>query len=266
LIAETIVPWVLGTLLFLTLLMLISSIKSWRDMKQSPYFFMRRQAEKRLQTYSSISLVLMFLTVAVVVYGWQPTKTETLRVALLPNSKPPQEDVIALLENRPTAVVDVETAVSDAIPVAEALRLNGGSAEQLDPVLPTEYNQFSPTADLNPDTALGSIAFSTDVTDSYEPLDPAKIFPEGYYTIFATFTYKAMSDGMEWAWVWRHNGQVVDGGNELWQYGNDGPGYIYFGPEDGFQRGDYTLEVWVNGELMTSSTATMNTAAVSAGN
>ncbi|MCA9932899.1 MAG: hypothetical protein KC415_03190 [Anaerolineales bacterium] len=265
-IAETIIPWVLGTLLFLTLLMLISSITSWRDMKQSPYFFMRRQAEKRLQTYSSISLVLMFLTVAVVAYGWQPTQTAPPRVALLPNTKPPQEDVVALLENRPTAVVEVETAVSDAIPVAEALRLDGGNAAQLGPALPTEYDQFSPTADLNPDTALGSIAFSTEVTDSYEPLSPAKIFPEGYYTLFATFTYEAMSDGMEWAWVWRHNGQVVDGGNELWQYGDDGPGYIYFGPEEGFQRGEYSLEVWVNGELMTASTATMNTAAVSAGN
>ncbi|MCB0000072.1 MAG: hypothetical protein KDE56_30120, partial [Anaerolineales bacterium] len=77
---------------------------------------------------------------------------------------------------------------------------------------------------------------------------------------------KAMANGMEWAWVWRHNGEVVDGGNEIWNYGQEGPGYIFFAPEEGFASGDYSLEVWVNGELLTRSTAVMNNAAVAAGN
>ncbi|HIP72722.1 MAG TPA: hypothetical protein EYH05_15165 [Anaerolineae bacterium] len=71
---------------------------------------------------------------------------------------------------------------------------------------------------------------------------------------------------MEWAWVWRLNGEVVDGGNELWEYGSDGPGYVYYSPEEGFQAGEYSLEVWVNGELMTRSTLTMTGTALSAGN
>jgi hypothetical protein len=54
---------------------------------------------------------------------------------------------------------------------------------------------------------------------------------------------------MEWAWVWRRNGDVVNGGNELWNYGVDGPGWIYYEPPEGYEPGEYTLEVWINREL-----------------
>ena len=37
-------------------------------------------------------------------------------------------------------------------------------------------------------------------------------------------------------------------------------------PEEGFAEGRYSLEVWVNGELLGQASATMNDAAVSAGN
>jgi hypothetical protein len=73
-------------------------------------------------------------------------------------------------------------------------------------------------------------------------------------------------DGLAWAWVWRHNGKVIDGGNELWAYGDEGPGYIYLSPEEGFLEGNYTLEIWVNGQLLSQGVALMNDAAVAAGN
>ena len=57
------------------------------------------------------------------------------------------------------------------------------------------------------------------------------------------------------------------GGEQGVVYGDDGPGYIFYGPEEGFQAGEYALEVWVNGELLTAATAVMNSsAALSAGN
>jgi hypothetical protein len=57
--------------------------------------------------------------------------------------------------------------------------------------------------------------------------------------------------------VWRHNNQVVDGGNQVWSYGDEGPGYVYFQPEEGFQLGDYSLEIWVNDALMAQSNFTV---------
>ena len=66
--------------------------------------------------------------------------------------------------------------------------------------------------------------------------------------------------------MWRRDGDVVEGGNEVWAYGQEGPGYIFFSPEEGFQAGQYSLDVWVNGELMAQSTAVMNNASISANN
>ncbi len=66
-----------------------------------------------------------------------------------------------------------------------------------------------------------------------------------------------MADGMEWSWVWRYNGEVIDGGNQLWAYGNDGPGYVYLRPEEGFSEGDYSLEIWVNDQLVAQNSMTI---------
>lgn len=269
-ITDTIVPWVLGTLLSLTLLMLLNSIKAWRELKHSPYFFLRQRAEKRLQSYSFISLVLLLSSLAFAAFAWQSPLNNTPHVAILLNSKPPKEDVIALL-NRP-AVEDLVTVAVDNVETqftANSLRDGGEDPIITDgePVLPEKYDQFEPTAELRPDTALGEISFSTEVDADYQPIAPGQIFPEGAYKLYATFSYEDMADGLEWAWVWRHNGRVVDGGNELWVYGADGPGYVFFNPEEGFLAGEYSLEIWVNGRLFTASKAIMNSsAALSVGN
>ncbi|MCZ7669823.1 MAG: hypothetical protein M5U34_22920 [Chloroflexi bacterium] len=82
--------------------------------------------------------------------------------------------------------------------------------------MPEAYDQLEPIVELNEDTELGSLSFSTEVTDRYESINPSTLFAEGFFTIYATFDYKSMADGMEWAWVWRRDGQVIEGGNKLW--------------------------------------------------
>ncbi|RMH02183.1 MAG: hypothetical protein D6706_00775 [Chloroflexi bacterium] len=269
---ETILPWILGAFSLLIALTLLGGLKAWRDMKRSPYFFMRRQAEKRLQSYFSTAVVLALLAAGISLYGWQTPEDTTPRMAILTNAKPPKEEILQLFETTPaiTEAAETETAVSIEIATDEtgALSLTelDNTILQAGPVLPPEFDQLEPTAELRPDTQLGEIAFSTEVNNDYQPINPQRIFAEGNYTLYATFSYHAMQNGMEWAWVWRRNGEVVDGGNQIWQYGSDGPGYIYFSPEEGFQPGEYTLEVWVNGELLTQSSVIVNDAALSAGN
>ena len=260
----TIVPWLMGVFLALAFLALLVSLKSWRDVKKSPYFFLRRQAEKRLQSYLTLSVVLFAAAFGVAAYAWRAPTDDAPRMALLSNTKPVRAEVIALVEKVERAAV-AETAVS-ANPVVNisATAENSLFADVVS--LPAQFDKFEPTANLNNDTELGTIQFSTEISDNYEAVSPTRLFPEGSFTLYATFAYKAMANGMEWAWVWRHNGEVVDGGNEIWNYGQEGPGYIFFAPEEGFASGDYSLEVWVNGELLTRSTAVMNNAAVAAGN
>lgn len=256
----------MGALLTLALLALIVSLKAWRDVKKSPYFFLRRQAEKRLQSYLTLSFALFAVAFGVAAYAWRSPALEAPRVALLTNTKPVKEDVVAIMEKNGIATNSLEIATAASV-TDELETLAPSSSLFADVVsLPNEFDRFEPTVDLNLSTELGRIEFSTEISDAFTAVNPATIFPEGFFTLYATFDYSAMENGMAWAWVWRHNGQVVDGGNELWQYGEEGPGYIFFSPEDGFTLGDYSLEVWVNGELLTQSSALMNNAAAAAGN
>lgn len=270
-LTDTVVPWVLGILMLVTLLALTNSIKNWREIKRSPYFFMRRQAEKRLQTYLSASVISILVTVAFLAFAWQAPTDNTPRVALLTNTKPPKQETISLLEGTSLAADAVRLIpelVTDPDPVTTeaSLLLVADDILSSPPELPDAYNRFEPKVELKADTELGTLSFSTEIDENYEAVNARRIFAEGFYTLYATFAYTDMADGMEWAWVWRHNGQVVDGGNELWAYGEDGPGYIYFNPREGFQPGQYSLEIWVNDKLLSSASIVINSAAISAGN
>ena len=71
LLSGTILPWLLGLLLVLGSMALLMSMKLWRDTKRSPYFFMRQQAAKQMQSYLSVFVVLMLLAGGIGVYGWR---------------------------------------------------------------------------------------------------------------------------------------------------------------------------------------------------
>lgn len=260
----------MGTLSLLIVFALLVAVKSWRELKSSPYFFLRQQAAQRLQTYSLVSLLLIGVTLATAVLTLQEPVDETIRVATIANAKPVTNEIRSLVASTPSALETSETAAASQAPIStlntDPLAERSTELLEIAYTLPEEFNQYEPSADLKESTEIGRLLFSTEIDSDYEAVNPANIFAEGNYTIYATFAYEEMQDGMVWSWVWRHEGDVVSGGNEYWNYGADGPGYIYFNPEEGFQNGDYKLEVWVNGELFTQSDMTINTAAVSAGN
>jgi len=244
----------MGGLVLLVSLTMSVTVKSWRDAKRSPYFFLRMQAAKRLQHYLLVSLSLILLAVIVAVYGWQAPTVTTPHLAVLSRSKPILQSAATVAEPEIVADASPASVEIDLSPVS-----NQGPAQTaltdplLKPALPEQYDQLEATVDLKESTEIGEIRFSADISDDYEAVDPGRRFGDGFYTLYATFDYGEMADGMTWSWVWKHNGAVVDGGNQVWQYGDDGPGYVYFKPEEGFRLGEYSLEVWVNTELMAQS-------------
>jgi hypothetical protein len=255
-------------LLVMSFMALLVSMKLWRDTKRSPYFFMRQRAAKRMQSYLTAFAVLILMAAVIGVYGWRTPTDTTLRMALLTRAKPATQEIQELMAQPSLAgraEAEATTTSTRSGGVANVL-LNAEEASTIIPKLPDAYDRFEPKAELKPNTTLGTVVLSSTVTDEYKAINPTSIFGEGFYTLYATFDYEEMADGMAWAWVWRHNGEVIDGGNELWAYGDDGPGYIYLSPEEGFDKGTYSLDVWVNGELMGQASATMNDAAVAAGN
>jgi hypothetical protein len=221
-----------------------------------------------MQSYGVATIALVFATLATTAYAWQVPQDNTPRVAVLSHAKPVSISRVAspelevLTDASPTSLdITLSPTSVDISTVEEAAATDPLQRSEL----PEEYNQFNATVEMKENTNLGDIFFSTDITSNYEAVNPGRRFTEGFYTIYATFSYDGMTDGMVWSWVWRHNGQVIDGGNQVWKYGVDGPGYVYIRPETGFQLGEYALDVWVNGELFTQSSFTI-TEGVSAAN
>jgi len=266
----TITPLLLGTFLTLSLIALFAAVKSWREMKRSPYLFQRLQAGKRLQSYLATSSFLFLITIGVTAYAWQAPQDLSPHMAILTHSKPDAEAHAA--DGLPAFVetVDDEAVSSfqleDAENPGELIVVADQPFTAAAATLPKEFDRFEPAVELGDNSDLGTVTFSREISDEYEAVNPQEIFPQGYYTLYATFSYTGLADGMVWSWVWRHNGEILEGGNEVWNYGDEGPGYIYLNPEEGFDSGRYSLEVWVNDELMTQSTAVMNSVGVSANN
>jgi hypothetical protein len=257
----------LGGLLILALLTFYITIKSWREAKRSPYFFQRIQAARKMQRYMLAFLLLVLAVVVTTTYAWQAPEPVSAPIARLSHAKPSQPLTVE------KTLAEVE---SQGSPVAVEINLSPSSENHLvvsadftdpllNPALPAEFDEIEAAIEVSEATEIGTILFSTDINGNYQAVNPLQRYSEGFFTLYATFDYLAMANDMTWSWVWRHNGEVVDGGNQLWSYGQDGPGYVYFQPEEGFHPGQYSLEVWVNDELMAQSSLKV-TESISANN
>lgn len=208
-------------------------------------------------------------------YSWQEPADATIRSAIISNSKPVPEIVEEVEAPSVVETVDESISTVDVLPFESPLESPENSqlvtlidqpliAEKI--TLPETYDRFEAQVALNDISNLGTLSFSTEVSEEYEAVEPRQLFAEGFYTLYATFDYAGLDDGMVWSWIWRRDGDILEGGNEVWAYGQEGPGYIFFNPEEGFQAGQYSLDIWVNGELMAQSAVVMNNASISANN
>ncbi|MFK7801735.1 MAG: hypothetical protein AB8G95_08905 [Anaerolineae bacterium] len=247
-----------------------------------------------MQTYSMGTVASAVMLMFFVSYAWQPVADNSLRMIEIQNAKPASltasqtieptvslsetpESLTTELENSPEIIAlegDSATELSANLLSLQSTLDNQSisSADRLDsieaaaaivpdveavaeaPVLPAEYNQVTPEAQLSESTEITELEFSDSVdTVSYEPIEPSRLYNEGFYTVYATFDYSDMEDGMVWSWVWRRDGRVIGGGNETWNYGDEGPGYVYLAPTEGFGTGEYTVEIWINGDLQANA-------------
>jgi hypothetical protein len=263
-INETTAPWILGGLAVLVLITLLQIVSAWRRVKRSPYFFLRQQAERRLRNHIWTTVGFFVLGGVVLFYGNQTPPDQTVRMAVIAQAKPVAElavdtsvDELPVIDLAAPPSFEVAnggeslTATSTLTGSADLTLagLDGLSLPDGEPVLPDEFGLLEPEVELNDDSSFTNLIFSTEINDDYDPVSPRRTFVEGFFTIYATFDYVGMADGMAWSWVWRRDGEIVNGGNELWQYADDGPGWIFFEPPEGYAPGQYTLDVWVNGEL-----------------
>ena len=229
-----------------------------------------------MQRYMVMSTVLVLLVAVATAYAWQTPEDTVQQVGVLKHAKPNPElfngemdekapeaaadsPEVAALSLTPPTERDTTFSVDDLAksqdsPEAAPSTSEDSPAEATVSETETTVSESAPVDEASfSDSQLGGISFSLDIGDNYQAVNPGYQFGEGFYTLYATFAYQGMSDGMNWAWSWQRNGAEIEGGNQVWSYGQQGPGYIYFQPEEGFRAGEYSLAIWVDDELQSQS-------------
>lgn len=148
--------------------------------------------------------------------------------------------------------VDSEVENRDADEAATTPESDDESAEAI-------ITDISPTAPPTPaEPTIEQITFAADVTEDSQPVDPADSFEVGLTEIHAIIDYKNMPSGAIWERVWYKDGEEQLRTEEQWTGGENGT-FDYFLDGDGgpLPAGDWTLELFVEGELLATGNFTI---------
>ena len=96
----------------------------------------------------------------------------------------------------------------------------------------------------------GEIVFSSAIDADNQPLDAASEFAD-VATIYGSFSYQGMANGMPWATKWYYEGQEVTGGDTTWNAGESGQYAVSLNNGgDSLPVGAYTLELYLAGSVV----------------
>lgn len=250
--------WLLFLLGLLTLLTASMTVNTWRKTKQNFHLFNRREAEISMQNYLTVTLVLGMFLLLVGGYLW-------LEGSILRGQSAeaaPLDDTVTVvafnqLSTLTPTLPPTPTRRPVGTPTPRPTSTSSAGRTITDTHLPIDYANITPQSPLREDSHITSLVFASRISQEYRPLDPGRRFSLAIETLYATFEYRNMEDGFAWSWVWRKDGEVIDGGNQRWVYSTVGPAFISTTPEDGFEAGEYSAEVWFNGELFERASVTI---------
>ncbi len=109
--------------------------------------------------------------------------------------------------------------------------------------------------------AIGPITFAAGVDQQDNPVDPGASFPSGLEALYFFVDYAGLWDGMGFEERWLLDGEELATFNNPWQFGESGVfhNYIYQTRGGSLPDGEYTLEIYIEGQLVQSDTAIVGT-------
>ena len=119
----------------------------------------------------------------------------------------------------------------------------GGSAPQ--PVAP-------PSPGLAPKAtgpAFTHLVFSTQVSSDGRPINAAAILPSGSSSLYGTFEFSGMKNGLAWTQVWAVDGKTVVSEQGAWDAGATGRRVLQLRNPNGLPDGKYHLALAVKGQV-----------------
>ena len=106
---------------------------------------------------------------------------------------------------------------------------------------------LSPTAATGP--TFSHLVFSTKVASDGRPINAAAILPSGSSSLYATFEFDRMKNGLQWTQVWAVDGKTVVSEQGAWDAGTSGRRVLQLSNPQGLPNGKYHLALAVKGEV-----------------
>lgn len=268
------IPYVVGGLLALALVLFLLSLHQLRRGRKGPYWRIRRQAGQRGGVLFLISMGLFGLALAIALVSGL-TALALGRVGnLLRVSEP---EVVVSISETPTALTLAPTTTRTSAPSATprptqtptdspTMTPRATSTATATPTItstPTEtplptatyetaLHLYQPAgARRAADSALLRIlSADTGVSVNQTPLEPRTAFDVGTRRIYLFFTFRDMEDGVAWTRILYREGAPLQGSTLLWSLGEEGSSYFFFGNADGYPAGHYDVQFLLGDDVM----------------
>jgi hypothetical protein len=105
----------------------------------------------------------------------------------------------------------------------------------------------------DPSAALSTIDVATRLDRSNRAINPDDAFVSPSGVLYGAFTYNFMQDGVRWTAIWYRGSQIVCLESQPWDGGTGGFGYTECDPQQGWQAGNYEIQMFVGTQWKVSA-------------
>lgn len=122
------------------------------------------------------------------------------------------------------------------------------------PSLPQEIiDEFEAVVTPQTDYLFSQIRFSTEIDDDLQAINPGNEFENPLETIYGTYSYNNMTDGLQWTEVWTREGEIVHYNVGKWQGYSGGYGAVKLElPAEEWLPGNYQLQFFIGEQWLMS--------------
>lgn len=117
------------------------------------------------------------------------------------------------------------------------------------PAAPAAPPRMSPAAAPSGPAGFSDLLFCTQVTDDGRPIHATDMVPAGIETVYATFEYEGMRDGVPWSMVWVSGGKQIIDQKDVWHDGPQGRKAVKISNRKGLPAGEYHLVLGIGGTV-----------------
>ncbi len=285
-ILQTLVPYLVGGMLILALVLFLAALVYFRRGKRDRYWRLRRAATLHGWQLFVVSLTLVFVASAVCLFsgfasyileGSSPTPPATSASSPTPGLVTASTTVRPTIppvatrtpEPAPSATRQPETAVPTAMPSTTPrptlAPTRTGPASSPTPAgstltpTATEFPLLPLPSDVTPPAGaeLSIVAVDGSVSADLQPVNPDTVLRAGATRIYFWVAYRGLVDGVAWERYLLRDGRAIQGGAYLWNGGAEGTSLYFFGDAEGFEPGEYEIRLSFSGVTVASQTVTV---------